>query len=356
VIPCWWRRFLAFVAIGACGIAPAPRDIHGSDHVLGTRPSYGPAAVSTVPNRAAMDLLLWVPELDEGWNPQGLADAEGSLLISAYRSDRFGVNRGPCRVFRVDPASGRATGHFDVPPPCGHAGGLAYAGAGKLYIADTKTLFEVDLANAFTDPVPAFRSFPLGPGLKGALAASGRSEIWIGTYEEDRPGRIFRFDRAVLEELADGAVLSEDMASATLPIPPTHKAPRLRLREDFGSRVARSLGAPSRNSTSPAAAFGSAMPFPAASKAYPLTPPAGCGRFPKPGRATTAGSRRLPGDLPARYRPAGGAPLRRVRPAARNSRFFPSNREFFRFARHWRRFGVKSGRQISPWQPIPVAP
>lgn len=215
----WWRRFVAFAAIGVCGIAPISRDIHSGDHVLGTRPSYGPAAVDTVPNRAGMDRLLWVPGLDEGWNPQGLAFAEGSLLLSAYQSDRFGVNRGPCRVFRIDPASGRETGHFDVPSPCGHAGGLAYAGAGRLYIADTHTLFEVDLASAFADPVPSLRSFPLGLGLKGALAASGRNAIWIGTYEEHRPGKILKFACTVLDEQTDGAVLSEDLALATLAIP-----------------------------------------------------------------------------------------------------------------------------------------
>jgi len=194
--------------------------MHGSDGVvLGTRPGYGPAAVSAVPNRAAMDRFLWVPGLNEGWNPQGLAAVGGSLLISAYRSEHFGVNRGPCRVFRIDPVNGGETGHFDVPPPCGHAGGLAYAGAGELYIADTHTLFEVNLAGAFRDPLPAFRSFALGPGLKGALAASESSAVWIGTYEEDRPGRIFKFDRAVLDRLADGAVLSEDLASTTQTIP-----------------------------------------------------------------------------------------------------------------------------------------
>lgn len=216
----WWRIFSAFTVIGACGIASIPQDIHGSGRaILGTRPSYGPAALSAVPNRAAMDRLLWVPGLDEGWNPQGLAVAEGSVLISAYRSDYFGVNRGPCRVFRIDSASGRVTGHLDVPSPCGHAGGLAYAHGTKLYIADTHTLFEVDLASAFADPVPAFRRFPLGPGLRGGLAASGRGAIWVGTYEEGRPGRIFRFDCRVLEDLAEGAVLTQDLASAVLPIP-----------------------------------------------------------------------------------------------------------------------------------------
>jgi len=172
-----------------------------------------------VPNLSAAGPLLWVPGLDEGWDPQGLAVVEDRLLISAYRSDRFGVNRGPCRVFRVDPATGRETGHFDVPPPCGHAGGLAYAGGGTLYITDTHTLFEVDLESAFVAPAPAFRTFPLGSGLRGALAASGRGEIWIGTYEEDRPGRIFKYDRAVLKALADGVVVNEELGSARLTIP-----------------------------------------------------------------------------------------------------------------------------------------
>ena len=212
--------FLAFAAFGAGGISPVFRDIDAVDRAIrGTRPSYGPETVSTVPNLSAAGPLLWMPGLDEGWNPQGLAVVDDKLLISAYRSDRFGTNRGPCRVFRVDPATGRETGRFDIPPPCGHAGGLAYAGGGTLYITDTHTLFEVDLESAFVAPAPAFRTFPLGFGLRGALAASGRGEIWIGTYEEDRPGRIFKYDRAVLKALADGAVVNEQSASARLTIP-----------------------------------------------------------------------------------------------------------------------------------------
>lgn len=209
---------LAVAAIGATGLMF--RDTNtGGRAVLGTRPSYGPGSVSTVPNLAAAGSLLWVPGLDEGWDPQGLAVVEGSLLISAYQSERFGVNRGPCRVFSIDPMTGRQTGHFDVPPPCGHAGGLAYAGDGTLYITDTHTLFAVELESAFTGRPPAFRRFSLGPGLKGALAASGEGEIWIGTYEEDRPGRIFRFALAVLEALPDRAVVREEMASAEQVIP-----------------------------------------------------------------------------------------------------------------------------------------
>jgi hypothetical protein len=214
------RIFIAFAAIGACGISLVLRGTGAADHpILGTRPSYGPATVSAVPNRAPTGPLLWVPGLDQGWDPQGLAVVEGSFLVSAYRSDRFGVNRGPCRVFQVDPATGRETGHFDVPPPCGHAGGIAYAGGGALYIADTHTLFEVDLEGAFNTPAPAFRTFPLGPGLRGALGASGRGEIWIGTHEEDRPGKIFKYELAVIKALADRTMVNEQLASAVVTIP-----------------------------------------------------------------------------------------------------------------------------------------
>ena len=214
------RAFLAAAAIGACGIAPLwSESEQAKPEILGAKPGYGPLTISSVPNMAAAGPLLWVPGLDEGWTPQGLAFVEGSLLISAYRSERSGVNRGPCRVFRVDPASGRETGHLDVPPPCGHAGGLAYAGGGVLYIADTRTLFEVDLARAFDAPAPVFRAFPLGPGLKGALAGSGRGEIRLGTYEEERPGQIFTFDRAVLKALPHGAALGKEHAATVLAIP-----------------------------------------------------------------------------------------------------------------------------------------
>ena len=214
------RTLAAFTIIAACGISPASQRRDAIDRaVLGQRPGYGRASISVVPNLAAANWLIWVPGLDQGWDPQGLAVARGSLFVSGYRSLGTWQNRGPCRVFRVDPESGRETGHFDVPIPCGHAGGLAYAGAGKLFIADTHTLFEVDLDRAFSGAAPKFRVFPLGPGLKGAFAVSGDGAIWIGDYEETRPAKAFKFDLAALRSLPDGAVLSAAMAAAVVPLP-----------------------------------------------------------------------------------------------------------------------------------------
>jgi sugar lactone lactonase YvrE len=209
-------RALAAVAIlGACGISPAAMP---PGPVLGVPPGYGPAFASDVPNAAAIDTRIWVPGLDQGWNPQGLAVAAGSLLVSAYRSDGIFASRGPCRVFRIDPSTGKETAQFDVPPPCGHAGGLAHGGDGWLYVADTHTLFAFRLDTAF-GKAPVFRRFRLGPGLRGSLAGSDRTAIWLGTYNEDRPGRIFKYDLDRLGLLPDGALLTPGMSSAELEIP-----------------------------------------------------------------------------------------------------------------------------------------
>ncbi len=214
------RRLAALALIAACGISPVSDRLAAINRaILGQRPSYGPASVSAAPNLAALDRLIWMPGLDQGWDPQGLAVVEGNLLVSAYRSDGYFVNRGPCRVFRIDPATGKETGHFDVPPPCGHAGGLAYAGGGKLFVADTHTLFEVDLDRAFAEAAPVFRIFPLGPGVKGAFAVSANGAIWIGDYQKGRRGKILRYDLAAFEALADGAVLDIAAAAAVAPIP-----------------------------------------------------------------------------------------------------------------------------------------
>jgi hypothetical protein len=208
--------------MAACGVGPAPPNIDRA--ILGERPGYGPAVTSEVPNMAAIDRMIWMPGLADGWDPQGLAFAGGSLFVSGYRSSGMWQSRGPCRVFRVDPETGRETGHFDVPPPCGHAGGLAYAGGGSLFVADTHTLFEVDLDQAFGDQASGgagakFRVFRLGAGLKGAFAVSGSGAVWLGGYQEDRPAKAYKFATATIESLPDGAILSAEAASAVAPIP-----------------------------------------------------------------------------------------------------------------------------------------
>jgi sugar lactone lactonase YvrE len=168
---------------------------------------------------AAITRRIWMPGLDEGYNAQGLAVAGNSILVAAYRSDSPDVRRGPCRVFRVDPANGVTTGQVDVPPPCGHAGGLAVAGDGRLYVADTRTLFATELVGAFDGAPPRFRVIPLEPGVTGGLAVSGSDAIWLGTYREDGAGRLYSFSIATLDRLPEGMALNVSDAAAQIAIP-----------------------------------------------------------------------------------------------------------------------------------------
>ena len=253
------------VVVPAAETSPAP--------IAGIAPSYGPKTVSAVPNAAAIVRRIWLPGLDAGYDPQGLAVDGGGIYVSAYRSDSFGVRRGPCRVIRIELETGGPTGYVDVPSPCGHAGGLAVGGDGMLYVADTHTLFATPLAQAF-DPGARFRQFPLGPGVIGGLAASTPDGIWLGTYENG-PGRLFRFTAATLGRLSDGETLEASQAAMVLTIPDHAQGAAI---DRGGLWIARSTGSirrPARHSV--------AMKSRPVPRALPSVVPGDCGRCRRPG-------------------------------------------------------------------------
>jgi sugar lactone lactonase YvrE len=202
------------LAAGWAGYALVPAAESPAPPIAGAKPSYAPKAVAAVPNAAAITRRLWMPGLDDGYDAQGLAVSGNMILVSAYRSDELSLHRGPCRVFRIDAETGAETGHLDVPSPCGHAGGTATGGDGNLYVADTHTLFVTPLAAS-----GAFRRIALGPGVVGGLAMSATDGIWLGTYRQDGPGRLYHFTTATLAALKDGDTLNADRAAATITIP-----------------------------------------------------------------------------------------------------------------------------------------
>ena len=102
---------------------------------MGTKPTYLESSTEAVPNAAALSHRIYTPSLDDGYVPQGLTAAGGYLYVSSYKpTPDLKANTGPCRVFRIEMATGKSAGGFDIPAgTCTHSGGLAYVGNGKLF-------------------------------------------------------------------------------------------------------------------------------------------------------------------------------------------------------------------------------
>jgi hypothetical protein len=196
------RLFAALLALAPAGVVaqqPAP---------LGEPPKIVNRALSAVPNAQAFHTHIWVPGLDEGFVPQGLAWQAGELVLAGYVSTDRNVARGPCWVYRVDPASGRTRSRTELPSSCGHAGGVAALADGRVVVADTRRLFVIS-RGALVQEVR------LEGELRGSFADFDGQDLWIGSYNADGPGQLWRLPVALLGR----AALTEKDAAARLPAP-----------------------------------------------------------------------------------------------------------------------------------------
>jgi len=162
--------------------------------VLGAAPTYTNRTLSDVPNAAAITARIWVPGLDDGYVPQGLTAVGKALFLSSYHSVQSSQDRGPCRLYRVEPGTGAVTGVLDLPPTCGHAGGLAKGPPGRLFVADTRVVFEVELGSSGDHSIGrVIRSFRLAGHVKGSFAAGTADALWLGTYDKSPGARLYKF-------------------------------------------------------------------------------------------------------------------------------------------------------------------
>jgi DNA-binding beta-propeller fold protein YncE len=166
---------------------------------------------------------MWMPGLDDGFVPQGLTVYGDYVLVAAYRSADPKVNSGPCRVFRVDRATGKEAGAFDMPDgACGHGGGLAYLGNGMLLLADTKVLYRIDLAKALASGKAEGAitgTVKLAGELRGSYAAFDGKDAWIGTWTKEAPkSRMYRLDPRLFDDY-DGRTVNEERAVESIPVP-----------------------------------------------------------------------------------------------------------------------------------------
>ncbi len=164
-------------------------------HILGIAPTYTSRPISPVPNAQAIRKAIWVPNIDNGFVPQGLTTAEGHVLLTGYRG--IERNKGLSTVFRIDPKAGAVTGEFRLPEDIQHPGGLAYAGHHILYVANSGTLTKLDLQVAFRDghTENAIRGraavdIELGPSY---LAYDG-ANLWFGKYRRSGAATIYRLN------------------------------------------------------------------------------------------------------------------------------------------------------------------
>jgi hypothetical protein len=168
----------------------------------GDRPAYlAGRPLSEVPNQQAILRRIWAPGLDDGYTPQGLAVVGDQVHVAAY---------GPsgCRLFGLSRHSGALRSMLDV-PGCRHGGGLAALGAGRFVLADTRALFVID-AGAVTARIA------LAGSLRGSYADFDGTDLWIGSYERDKPGTLWRLP---LDRLARTSLGDADPV-ATLAVPP----------------------------------------------------------------------------------------------------------------------------------------
>lgn len=182
---------------------------------LGQAPNYSSRVLSHVPNAQAVTRKFWVPGLNDGYVPQGVAVVDGALFVSAYKSEDAKQNSGPCRLYRLDAATGAVIGQLDLPAACGHAGGLAKGPAGRLYVADTRVVFEIAIAKPARASIGTVaKTTKLTGKVKGSFAAGAADAIWLGGYERTEFATLYKIPFTALHGTAgDGAAT----AKVTLP-------------------------------------------------------------------------------------------------------------------------------------------
>lgn len=179
------RTLLLMLFLAAPALAePAPPQ--------GVAPGLVVRPLSAVPNAQAIGARLWVPDLDAGFIPQGLAVDGARLALAGYVSTDRAQGRGPCRVLWIDPARGAVTRRLDLPPACGHAGGAAALPGARLLVADTRILFVVGAAGLE-------RAVALAGGLRGSFADFDGRDVWIGAYDK-AGGTLWRLPLAALDK------------------------------------------------------------------------------------------------------------------------------------------------------------
>jgi hypothetical protein len=176
----------------------------GAAQVVGQRPTYIGEPPKDFPNQQAVTPRIWIPGLDEGWTPQGVALFGRYVLVTSYQDTDPAKPK--CRVFRVDRATGAAAGSFDMPEPCKHAGGITDIGGGFVIVADTRQDWRVDVEKAIAAGKAEGATkgmIGLGVGFGSAFTFFDGKDLWNGVFVTEKnaeDSRVYRLDLALFDK------------------------------------------------------------------------------------------------------------------------------------------------------------
>jgi outer membrane protein assembly factor BamB len=186
-------------------LTPCPAQAQTLAQTGGAAPGYTERAVSATPLDHAIRQRHWAPGLNQGYVPQGLTYTRGTLFVGAYHSTEAQTNRGPAKIFAVDPKGGAVIGGFDLPASIGHADGLAATpDGGLLYLADNgRALYAFDLPRSLQAgtaiAVGEPRKLDKDPALGSNFLSFDGRLLWFGRYSrDDGAARLIAADPATL--------------------------------------------------------------------------------------------------------------------------------------------------------------
>jgi hypothetical protein len=196
--------------------------IGSTAEVMGKKPRHIWEVPSSVPNDQAITKKIWAPGIDDGYVPQGVTWSDGAIYLSSYRSTDPKIDKGPCRIYKVDSENGKTVGEYDLPKDCGHAGGLAYIGNGILVAADTRQLYKIDAGSAFggkNASSAVIATVKLSGQLKGSFIDFDGTSIFVGSYEKSVEKAKGHFLPLSIFDTHDDKAVNELIAVRTISIP-----------------------------------------------------------------------------------------------------------------------------------------
>jgi hypothetical protein len=182
------------------------------DGVRGTEPDLMRPPLRKYAATPAVCAAYWIPQVDDAFIPQALAlgtsstgttstGAVSKVFVGGYHWYPTYGNR-PCQIAILNPSTGAVTAFAKrftttingTSTFCRHGGGLELDEHG-LWLLETRRLWLLD-PDALTTSRAVKRVWSLPTGVRGSTLVIAGNRLGIGSYKEDRRGRLWWFDKS----------------------------------------------------------------------------------------------------------------------------------------------------------------